>query len=555
MTGGQPKPVVVGIIDDGIAFAHERFRSGDKSRVRFVWLQDGVHQGPKSRVDYGRELWNDGVRKDIDTMLDACRHAGVVDEDEFYLRAGLFDFRRPGHKAATWRTAHGTHVMDVACGFDPAERRDDIPIVCVQLPARTTANTSGGDLTPYAVDALWYIRDRADEIGRSLGQHPLPVVINFSYGMIGGPHDGTSELEILIDELIEERMRLQGVPLQVVLPAGNSRLSRCHAEVSFKPTEPEGNIARLQWRVLPDDLTPSFLDIWLPDRADGKSASRLSVTVTPPGGYESPPLGESPNSMLEWRPNGKLLCALQYNHYPPPTGRGRFRITLRPTADLRAAAAIAPAGIWTVTLRNALLEPDKLVQVWIQRDESLYGYPRRGRQSRFENERRPDDPGFGANGDDAAALAQRAGLINAIGTGHKSIVMGGFVRKDLSPADYSAGGPITKPAGARQAHRDGPDAMTVSEDSRVHAGVLAAGSRSGAVVAMGGTSVAAPAMTREIVERLAGQDRGDREAVKDIAQRQENTRPSDAKRPPRQRGGWGRIALRPVVRLPRFWGM
>ncbi len=36
-------PVIVGVIDDGIAFGHERFRkSGGTTRVEFVWIQDGA---------------------------------------------------------------------------------------------------------------------------------------------------------------------------------------------------------------------------------------------------------------------------------------------------------------------------------------------------------------------------------------------------------------------------------------------------------------------------------------------------------------------------------
>src|SRR3982751_1460210 len=58
-----------------------------------------------------------------------------------------------------------------------------------------------------------------------------------------------------------------------------------------------------------------------------------------------------------------------------------------------------------------------------------------------------------------------------------------------------------------------PDALIVSEDSRVHWGVLAAGSRSGSVVAMGGTSVAAPRAARWIADDLGAGGRGDRAAV------------------------------------------
>jgi len=173
----------------------------------------------------------------------ACSRAGVIDEYEVYRRTGLIDFRRAGHKAAAWRIAHGTHVMDLACGADPATVADNRPTVCVQLPAMTTADTSGGDLHTYALDAIEYILLRADAIASARGVAHLPVVINFSYGMIGGPHDGTSELEMAIDAIVDWRKNVVGAPLEIVLPAGNSHLSRCHAMVAFERESEEVELA------------------------------------------------------------------------------------------------------------------------------------------------------------------------------------------------------------------------------------------------------------------------------------------------------------------------
>ena len=115
-TTANPGPAIVGVIDDGIAFANQRFRTvlGGKleSRVEYWWLQDGVYQGPP--LPFGRELDKTGINK----LLADCTHAGVVDEGELYRHAGLTDFTRGGHKSAAWREAHGAHVMDLACGYD-----------------------------------------------------------------------------------------------------------------------------------------------------------------------------------------------------------------------------------------------------------------------------------------------------------------------------------------------------------------------------------------------------------------------------------------------------
>lgn len=548
--------VVVGIIDDGIAFAHERFRKRDgTTRVEYFWHQDGVYDAPVSSFEYGRELRKQDLdrTKSITHLLTDSTHTAVVDEDELYVRAGLIDHGRPGHKTAAWRAAHGTHVMDLACGFDPRENRDDRPIVCVQLPAMTTADTSGGSLAPYAFDAMTYILERADQIAGTPGA--LPVVINFSYGLIAGPHDGTSDLEQAIDRFVTDRIDANGKRwLEVVLPSGNSHLSRCHAEVSFQSI---GQVEPLYWRVLPDDQTPSFLEIWLPHQSGTIAASRMKLTIKPPVGTESTPaMGEDPGWVLWWAPNGQVLCEVKYKYFPAPTERGMFLVTLQPTASLDPAIPLAPAGTWTIKLESELFESGEVVHAWIQRDDSLYGHPRRGRQSYFDHRcyRRFDDGGREIEEDRAACAVQRPGLINAIGTGREPSVMGGFLRREMVAARYSASGPITIPAGS-PAHRNGPDATAVSEDSWVHRGVLAAGSRSGSVVAMGGTSVTAPQITRWIAGRLALGNpaiRGDRVAVQYLAAAQEvaappPARPSTIPPLPNARYGAGRILLQPAV--------
>jgi hypothetical protein len=311
---------------------------------------------------------------------------------------------------------------------------------------------------------------------------------------------------------------------------------------------------RLHWRVLPDDKTPSFLDIWLPPRRAGDTRERVAATVTPPGGTESaPPLPDTRNTVLKWQPAGKTLCSLQFHEFAAPTQRGRFRITIRPTAAGDTPTPLAPAGTWTIALRNRAFAPGEAIQAWVHRDESLYGYPRRGRQSYFEH---PDYVRFEAPSgreketDDAGCPVKRARLLNAIATGKAPIVVGGFQRKGGRAAKYSAGGPTTAPAGAGQPNRTAPNVMAVSDDSALDNGVLAAGSRSGSVVAMNGTSVAAPQIAREIIARLARRQPADQAALAQLAAAQEQVRPPGSLPPP-ERAGAGRLELEPIVKLPR----
>ena len=155
-----------------------------------------------------------------------------------------------------------------------------------------------------------------------------------------------------------------------------------------------------------------------------------------------------------------------------------------------------------------------------------------------------------ANADNRGfAAANNQGL--AIATGREPVVMGGVLRKELRPAQYSAGGPVTKPA-TEPLTRYGPDALAVSDDSVVHWGVLAAGSRSGSVFPINGTSIATPRIARWLAGEHAIGNPGGRGKVADLAAKYENGPPKLPDRPSVERGGAGRILLGPVYTISRF---
>lgn len=542
MTPPTNDTVVMGVVDDGIAFAHARFRRMAATRVEFWWLQDGAYLPGPTNLPYGREL----ARQDIDDLLQRCTRSGVVHEDELYQRAGLNDFRKDSHKSAAWRASHGTHVMDLACGFDPRKAPDNRPIVCVQLPARVTADTSGANLCAYATAAIDYILNCAVRIAKARGVPILPVVINLSYGTLGGPHDGTSRFERFVDRRIAQ-WKARGSTLDVVLPAGNSHLLRCHAQIDFPTTS---SVVALPWRIQPDDRTPSYLDIWLPPRNGVRS--RMKLTITPPGGIESPPIKEGATGLLRWTDaSNRVYCEAQYHLYSPPTARGRFRISVQPTGSLNANVPIAPAGLWTIRLKNERLAPSERVHAWIQRDESLYGHPIRGRQSYLDHPDylRYDNGGRDVEKDTPACLVHRASLLNALATGHESVVIGGYVRSTRKTAKYSASGPATQSLSTSKPPRPGPDALAPSDASPAHQGILAAGARSGSIIGMNGTSVAAPQIARWLADKRAqGLSTRARDLVAAQAVADEQVLADPQNRPPPERGGAGRLRL-PLPRV------
>lgn len=531
--------VIIGLIDDGIAFANDRFRaSALKTRIAYFWQQDGKYKRAtrgrsNSTVPYGREI----SKPDIDKLLSKYERAGLVDEDRVYAEFGIADFADldfviQDHMPVAQRWAHGTHVLDLAAGYALSDARQDRPIIAVQLPVATTADTSGTTLDIYVKHAINYIVDRAKEL--SDGGPPLPIVINFSYGVTAGPHDGTSIIEQEIDRGVrgkDDKAHDAGPEPTFTLPAGNAQLSRDHARIWWNggDDDPKENPAVLPWRVLPNDLNTSHLEIWLPKREAGNeegTCDRVRIEIETPGGLRSGKdmlLGEvHGQELVLYDDDHNTIAAASYSLEVDPTGRGLFLISLRPTEHLPwvsnaskqsspRKAPDTPAGVWTVRIWQGQDYAGEDIETWIQRDDTPFGYPIRGRQTYFDEsaylrydpisgrpvEYDPPTPPY------PPSHVKRVSLINAIATGCMPVVVGGVFREELVPAEYSAGGPTWTYCGD-DGQRNGPDVSAISDDLRIHRGVLGAGSRSGSAFTLSGTSVAAPQIARLAADLAAG---------------------------------------------------
>ena len=548
--------VVVGIVDDGLAYVHERFRDTSHSRIDYFWNQDEIggssvkppYGSVPLALGYGWELVNES-KAELDALIKAATHPPnmLVDDDEAYRLSGVTERGVPANRSVRRRAGHGTHVMDVACGMSVGDTDAAHGVIAVQLPSRTTRDTSGSTLGKQALDAVRYILARAHALAASRGTPAWPVVVNLSYGTIAGPHDGTGLLEGALDEMIE----LRTSPMEVVLPAGNNQLSRCHAHFGLAAADTR----TLQWRVLPDDATPSFMEIWLP-RDGGGAPPGVEIQVAMPSGDTSPWVKSG--TVVTWQRAGKnVLCLIAYFAKVAQSDRSMILIGIAPTVTQLPSWDVAPSGRWTVAIRNVGARID--VDAWIQRDDTPFGYPVRGRQSRF------DDAGYQyrdmitdrlVETDGAASTVtyvRRAGTLNAIATGYNTVV-GAFRRSDWSAASYSSSGPIAPPPAGSPRTRNGPDALAVSEDSPAQYGILAAGTRSGSVCAMDGSSVAAPQMTRWIAKQMAtGATKPIWKAVDAMAAAEEANPPPVGTLPgqkpplPVEREGYGRVAFPPIV--------
>lgn len=494
--------VIVGIIDDGIAFANERFCKADggkpvKTRFERFWLQDGVAGNRYPVQGYGREFSKD----EINALLAAHLHGHDVDEDGVYMDAGVYDMRRAVTNSATMRMSHGTHVLDVAAGFSPVSQAQDArkqTMIAVQLPRQVTRDTSGKFAHRFILDGLDYIVAQAEALMTRIGRR-LPVVVNLSYGIAAGPHDGSLDVCRDIDAVVSAfNAAHPDAPLAVVLAAGNGYLSRQRAAAEMG----KGRSKDLQLTVLPDDRTSSYAEIWLPEPGSAGNAT-YSVSLAPPRGVAAS--GEVTSATagqgLEWQDGDDVLARVVYAENS--AGRGYFHLAWQATTSVDSGTPTAPSGHWTVTIAQKRGKK-AMVDLWIQRDDSPFGFEQRGRQAYFDD---PDyvvyDPITGrlVEEDNEVSYCRRAGTLSAFACGDEPLVIGAVIATDPGrealpcPAPYTAAGAMPRVSN--------PQAGAVAEDTRVHAGVLASATRSGSIVAMDGTSVATPQITRRLAAEMA----------------------------------------------------
>lgn len=241
--------VIIGIIDHGCDFRHCSFRNGDESRLLYLWDQTGSGNPPPAPFDYGAEYNQARINQALQSQ-DPYAALGYTPEKD----------------------AHGTHVMGIAAGNSDkyVGVAPEADLIFVHLGKAN--DPSGQDLDPAEAElksfgsswnlftAVLYILEKAD-------QHNRPVVINISQGTNGGPHNGTTIIEILFDTVLAQGGRA------IVIAAGNSRSDNIHTSGEVPPRIPQTILWRMDKRSSPTSEVRHELEIWY----DPNSALTLQI--------------------------------------------------------------------------------------------------------------------------------------------------------------------------------------------------------------------------------------------------------------------------------------
>ncbi|TNJ43327.1 S8 family serine peptidase [Phaeobacter sp. B1627] len=495
--------VVMAVVDDGIAIAHDLLRKGpEQSRVEHATVFE-AQPVAGGHCSVGRAFG----RAEIDEVLARSTFNDVLDEDVFYQQTTVVDWAARTVSPVARQASHGTLVAGVAAGHPMRAGCRNRPVICAALPARLVEDTTGVDSLPTLYLAFHILLKQARRFRLPNGQC-APVIFNFSFGNSGGPHDGTGLFSALFEHYFgpEGALAPDQQKAWLTLPAGNINLARLHAVARGR------RATTLSLSVQPDDRTPSMVQMWMPTDDTESRPGLVGVQVTAPTGQSGAITSKPGQSMSLVDDQGAEIARLACQYEAGATQRALVTLSVSPTAHLAGRAPLAPAGNWTIKISSSDMIPDEEVHVWIRRDETLPGTRSGGRQAWFSNsdyERfdpfgRPlavDPPG-------TDCPIRRSGSLSGFACGASPLVVAAFSEREARVSGYSAAGPLTPRVPGSAPARSGPDLAALGDDSYLMRGVRGAGSRSGSSARMSGTSVAAPRVARYAADMIGEWEAG-----------------------------------------------
>ncbi|HEY7726892.1 MAG TPA: S8 family serine peptidase [Candidatus Eisenbacteria bacterium] len=191
-TGQTGAGVLVGIVDSGIDWSHDDFKHPDgTTRLVAIWDQTSATGPAPPGFTYGREWSASQI------------NAGSCTETD--------------------TDGHGTHVMGIIAGDGSATGNGLPPYQYVGVaPEADLCVVKTTFASSNIVDGVSYIFQKAAALGKQ-------AVVNLSLGTQAGPHDGTADMDIMLNALTGPGRILSA-------SAGNTGLDNLHGKVFVTPS-------------------------------------------------------------------------------------------------------------------------------------------------------------------------------------------------------------------------------------------------------------------------------------------------------------------------------
>lgn len=555
-----PDDVILGVIDTNFALGQRRFRFNDgQTRFLAAWLQ-GADSPPDPRKEathlpFGREFSTVEIEQKL-AEYSGGNLSNPLNQESFNRNMGLVDANKPswqGAKELQLSVSHGTHILDVAGGINPGNPGADLAsgrrchLIAVSLPPLFFHGHSGNFLQYHAVLGLIRIMRIADAISKAKHEaschgfdkdHQFPVVVNFSFGFEAGPKDGSLPMERSIRNVIRKRARdsdddgkdgrKQGrgpldVKTFVTLPAGNSNLLRVSGRDLISPDESDAFEVVLQ----PNDHSSTYVEFWSePVNRSTGYFDDFEFRIDLPNGRKinlqiKKPRRGTPRRAKILAPDGTSQIGRVYYGLSQSALRSADQVRLRVVVAIaptlvffpmnnearKTTVKLAPAGRWKFRLKK--LKHPLRIDAYIQAD--LFGgpLPQNARRAYFDHELYRNFMEGGQVRDsfscsdptkplDSGPIS-RVGTHNALASTPYVSMIGGYRYSNGCPATYSATGYRGPPTHNSQSD---VDVIFPCEDGFTHAGILGAGPRDGAALALNGTSVATALSARTMIDTL-----------------------------------------------------
>jgi subtilisin family serine protease len=194
-TGQTGAGVLIGDVDTGIDYSNPDFLHGDgTTRLVSIWDQTGSGASPPAGFTYGAE-W-----------LPAQINAGIPAQVDVQ--------------------GHGSHVMGIAGGNGSATGNGEPAYTYVGMaPEADLCMVKTTFTTTAIVDGVNYIFQKAAALGKQ-------AVVNLSLGTQEGPHDGTLDMDQMLNALT-------GPGKIIVASAGNEGADRLHGQLTLTGSTPQ----------------------------------------------------------------------------------------------------------------------------------------------------------------------------------------------------------------------------------------------------------------------------------------------------------------------------